>query len=100
MAKRNRKNIRDTVARRLLKLDSNELCEAVRRRTGLSDFGDPPLEPALSVLSKSLDEEADLHPLGRLLIRIHLRDLLATRLRLVESWRGKAERMSAIRIKR
>jgi hypothetical protein len=55
------------------------------------------LEPALSTLLQSLNEEADLHPLGRLLMRMHLRDLLETRLRLVESWK---EERSLERIKR
>jgi hypothetical protein len=42
------------------------------RRSGLEDFGDPPIEPALSILVNSLELEADLHPLGRFLLRVHL----------------------------
>ena len=71
----------DRIARNLLKLDSESLCKDACHPTGLTDFGNPPVEPALSILLKSLENEADLHPLGRLLIRIHLRDLLETRLR-------------------
>ena len=63
-------------------LQSEALCAEARRRTRLEDFGDPPIEPALSILVKSLELEADLHPLGRFLMRIHLRELLETRLRL------------------
>ena len=70
-------------------LESTELCAEARRRTGLEDFGSPPIEPALSVLVKSLEEEADLHALGRFLMRIHLRDLLELRLRLAEAWKDK-----------
>jgi hypothetical protein len=64
-----------------------ELIDRARRRTGLQDFGDPPVEPVLSILMKSLDEEAELHSLGRFLARIHLCDLLEIRLRLAEAWR-------------
>jgi hypothetical protein len=72
----------DTLSRKAWRLDSRDLCKHAQRRTGLEDFGDPPVEPALSVLVKSLEEEADLHPLGRLVMRIHLHGLLAGRLRL------------------
>jgi hypothetical protein len=58
-------------------------------RTRLKDFGDPPLTPALPLLLESLDGEANLRPLGRFLIRVHLRDLLQTRLRLVEAWKRR-----------
>jgi hypothetical protein len=70
-------------------LESTKLCAEARRRTGLEDFGDPPVEPALSVLVESLEKEADLHPLGRFLMRVHLRDLLELRLRLAEAWKDK-----------
>jgi len=53
----------------------------------LVDFGVPPLEAPLSVLTRSLAEEANLHRLGRFLASVHIRDLLERRLRLVESWK-------------
>jgi hypothetical protein len=56
----------------VLPLHAEALCAEARQRTGLADFGDPPLEPALSTLVNSLDLQADLHPLGRFLMRIHL----------------------------
>ncbi|HEY5910621.1 MAG TPA: sulfotransferase [Verrucomicrobiae bacterium] len=77
------------VSRRLWFLDAKKLCAEARHQTCLEDFGDPPVEPALSVLVKSLEREAGLHPLGRFLMRIHLRTLLETRLRLTEAWRGQ-----------
>jgi hypothetical protein len=64
-------------------LDGKELCAEAQRAAGLDDFGDPPLEPALPVLTASLEDEANLHPLGRRLMEIHLRDLLTARLRFV-----------------
>jgi hypothetical protein len=89
-----------SAGRRLLPLTSGKLCVEARRRTGLYDFGEPALEPALSVLVESLEREAQLHPLGRLLMRIHLRDLLETRLRLAEHWRGRQQTLDAAPIRR
>jgi hypothetical protein len=77
----------DAASKKLWPLDRNALCAAARRRTGLADFGDPAIESRLAVLAKSIESEADLHPLGRLLASIHLGDLLKTRLRLEETWR-------------
>jgi hypothetical protein len=59
--------------------------------TGLEDFGAPPIEQALSVLVESLEREANLHPVGRFLMRTHLLDLLTTRLRLVDAWKSQPE---------
>src|SRR6266446_10726681 len=86
-----RRSMGDRLSRRLWSLKSGTLCEEARRRTGLRDFGDPPIEPALSILVNSLEVEADLHPLGRFLIRAHLRELLETRLRLAQAWRRGSE---------
>jgi Sulfotransferase family len=80
----------DATSRRLWFLNSDKLCADARRRTGLQDFGDPSIEPALSILTDSLEREADLHPLGRFLMRVHVRDLLATRLQLTELWRRQS----------
>jgi sulfotransferase family protein len=88
------------LGRWLLSLDGKALCREARRRTGLEDFGDPSLGPGLSILLKSLEEEAELHVLGRFLMRVHLRDLLETRLRLRQAWRGKGEALAAVRIER
>ena len=90
----------DLLSRKLWFLDGAELCAAARRRTGLEDFGGPPLEPALAVLTDSLEREADLHPLGRFLMRIHLRNLLETRLRLAEAWRGRGATMDVLPLRR
>ncbi len=74
-------------ARRLWPFDSEALCAKARRATGLQDFGDPPIEEALSVLAESLEREANLHQVGRFLMRMHILDLLKTRLRLVDAWK-------------
>ncbi len=78
------------LSRRLSPLATDALCATARRHVGLQDFGDPPVEPALSALVSSLENEANLHPLGRFLMRTHLLSLLETRLRLAESWKTEA----------
>lgn len=80
-------NLAERLSRRLCSLCSEELCAAAQRRTGLTDFGPAALEPALSILSRSLDAEADLHPLGRFFMRTHLQGLLENRLRLEDLWK-------------
>jgi Sulfotransferase family len=81
----------DSLSRRLWLLQSEALCAEARRRTGLEDFGDPPIEPALSTLVNSMELQADLHPLGRFLMRVHLLGLLETRLRLVQAWSERSQ---------
>src|SRR5689334_18962977 len=81
------KNVGDKISKRLWFLDSKMLCARARRRTQLEDFGEPPIEGPLEALVKSLEEEADLHPLGRFLMRVRLQSLLETRLRLINQWR-------------
>jgi Sulfotransferase family len=86
-----RESIADKVSRKLWYLDPNTLRQRAQRRTGLADFGDPPVEPALSILTASLEEEAGLHALGRFLMRGHLLGILETRLRLAALWRGQPD---------
>src|SRR5499427_6930270 len=95
-----RNTLGDAMSRRLWPLDSEALRDRARRRTGLQDFGDPPLEPALSTLVNSLDREADLHPVGRFLMRGHLLEILETRLRLTQAWRGQLQTLEASPIQR
>jgi hypothetical protein len=66
----------------------------------LENFGDPAIEPALSVLVESLENEANLSLLGRFLMRIHLRGLLETRLRLAEFWKGTSAALQALHIEK
>ena len=87
------KSFADKVSRRLWYLNSTTLVKHAQRRTGLEDFGDPPIEPALSILTNSLEKEANLHPLGRFLMRGHLLGMLETRLRLAAIWRNQPDSM-------
>ena len=93
-------SLADKVSRGLWYLDFEELCNQTRRRTGLEDFGGPSLTPALPILLEGLEREAGLRPLGRFLMRMHVRALLETRLRLADAWQTKSERMERQRIKR
>jgi len=81
-------------------LDPATLVARAVRRTGLSDFGDPPLDPALEILARSLENEADLHPVGRFLVSSHLTELLTLRLRLIEAWKRAPDAITAARISR
>src|SRR6266403_253696 len=90
----------DGLSRRLWSLQSEALCAEARRRTGFEDFGDPPIEPALSILLNSLELQADLHPLGRFLMRVHLLELLETRLRLVQTWSARSQALLGSPIQR
>src|ERR1700732_3738392 len=85
----------DGLSRRLWSLQSEALCAEGGRRTGWEVFGDPPIEPALSILVNSLELQADLHPLGRILMRVHLLELPETRLRLVPASSARLEALEA-----
>jgi hypothetical protein len=94
------RSIGDRLSRQLWSLQSGALFEEARRRTRLKDFGNPPIEPALSILVNSLEIEADLHPLGRFLMRTHLRELLETRLRLAQVWEARSQALEVSEITR
>jgi hypothetical protein len=67
-----------------IRLDPDSLLAAARQRTGLVEFGPPSFLDGLATLTSSLDREAGLSPLGRLLSRQMVLQLLVTRLRLFE----------------
>ncbi len=90
----------ERASQRLWSLESTRLCANARRRTGLEDFGEPPVEPALTKLVESLEHDAELRPLGRLLMWIHLRGLLETRLQLTDAWKQNRRAWEALRIER
>jgi hypothetical protein len=95
-----RRGLGRTVSQRLWPLEPGRLCRAARGRAALDHFGDPPLEPALSTLCQSLEQAANLHALGRFIMRIHLRDLLETRLKLAAAWEDKLEALDAVRLEK
>jgi hypothetical protein len=64
------------------KLTSQSLMDAAAKKTRLSDFGDESFRTGLDVLTRSLEDEADLTFLGRVAARSRLTSLLEQRLRL------------------
>ena len=62
------------------RLDENSLIAAARKQSGLKDFGDDSFVEPMRVLLHSLEHEADLNPLGRMLTRQSLVRLLRNRL--------------------
>lgn len=75
----------NAIGRRLgasVSLAPDDLLRAAEARVpGATDFGDPRFREPLAVLSRSLDEEARLTPIGRWLVRERVVGLLANRLR-------------------
>lgn len=75
----------------LLRLDADALLARARRRTGLADFGDGTFRVALGYLLDSLEREAALTTLGRLIARADLTRLLENRLRMAAVRRDHPE---------
>lgn len=59
-----------------------------RADTGLSDFGEDTFREPLAVLLQSLDREANLHPLGRSILRGRIVSMLRNRLRIEALFRA------------
>jgi hypothetical protein len=72
------------LGRRLPRLDGEALLAAARAQTQLDDFGPDGFREGLRVLLHSLETEAELTTLGRVLARGQILGLLTNRLRLVD----------------
>jgi len=66
-------------------LRKDRLLALARKRSGLRDFGKGYWEEPLDILLRSMREEADLHPLGRFMMREQLVGRLVVRLQ-AEAW--------------
>lgn len=64
----------------LVPLEASELMDTARRNTGFDDFGSDEWLAGFHVFLKALDEEADLHMLGRLMTRSDILRWLEARL--------------------
>lgn len=62
-------------------LSKESLMQAARKATGLNDFGTDFWEEPLEVMLKSINEEANLHPIGQFITRQRIINLLSVRLR-------------------
>lgn len=69
-------------------LDPEALKTQAQQETGLSDFGHYPFQSALESLTRALEEEAQLSPLGRLVQHQRILNSLKNRLRM-EHWLKK-----------
>lgn len=69
----------------LIRLDENDLMARATRSTGLSDFGDETFRPALRLLLASLESEAHLSTLGRVIARTDIVRLVENRLHIVDT---------------
>ena len=63
----------------------NSVCTYARKKSGLSDFGDPYFREGLRELLRSCQQDADLHPIGRLVARDMITTFLIQRLKLAEA---------------
>ena len=63
------------------RLDADSLVAAACRRERLRDFGDPDVDGPLKILCRSIEEEASLSPVGRLITRERMIGVLGNRLR-------------------
>ena len=67
------------------RLDEDSVCEDAVKAAGLSDFGDPDFREGLQALLRSCQQDAGLHPIGRLVARDMLTNFLIQRLKLMEA---------------
>lgn len=65
-------------------LNEEKMLAAARKKTGLSNFGDEAFREGLRVLIDSLEKEANLNTMGRLVASGQINDLLSNRLKMVE----------------
>jgi hypothetical protein len=79
-------NVTGRAAKRLgmtpLRLDEESMIAAARKSTGLHDFGDESFREPLRVLIDSIEREANLTLLGRIITRGRLTGVLTNRLRI------------------
>jgi hypothetical protein len=67
------------------RLDEDSVCTTAMKEGGLSDFGDPYFREGLRELLVSLKQDADLHPIGRMVARDMIVNFIVQRLKLVET---------------
>jgi hypothetical protein len=76
---------------RLIRLDEADLLKTAQEETGLSDFGPDDFRRPLGALMASLEKEAQLTFIGRILARQDVLVLLKNRLQIVETFKQNPE---------
>ncbi len=74
-----------------VRLDKDDLIRSARKATGLNDLGSYFWDEPLEVMLDSLNREANLHALGRFIIRQRLLNLLTVRLRAEDMFKKHPE---------
>lgn len=72
-------------------LDKDHLIRLARKETGLREFGNDFWEEPLDRLLDAIEQEAELHPIGRFITQQRMKSLLAIRLRSADLFRKKPE---------
>lgn len=75
----------------LVPLDTRELMETARRNTGFDDFGDDGWREGFEIFVKAVNEEAELHLLGRLMTRSDILRWLEARLGIEAAYKAHPE---------
>ena len=83
----------ESIKRRLLPLDFNNLLCAARHRTGLKYSIERRFEESLRVLIDSCNADAHLSLIGQIAARQHFLELLENRFKLIDYWQRKPEIM-------
>ncbi|MBW2292075.1 MAG: sulfotransferase [Deltaproteobacteria bacterium] len=76
---------------RLPRIDEPRLLVAAQKKTGLTNFGSSHFRTGLGILIESLETEAKLNQLGRIVAQRQLLDLLCGRLQLFDCWERHPE---------
>ncbi len=78
-------------AQNLVSLDASSLLQAAMRATGLEDFGEGEWRTHFEVLIGALEQESNLHLVGRNVVRTELILALGNRLGLADLWKQQPE---------
>ena len=76
-------------AANLVSLDGGDLLDTAVRETGLSDFGGEAWRQHFDIFVRALEDESDLHVVGRIQVRSEILQALRNRLQLAEHWRSQ-----------
>ena len=75
----------------MIPLRAEELIETAKIKTGLSDFGNGSWREPLEIICNAADEEAELHMMGRIMLRTELLLALEGRLQIEEIYKQHPE---------